>query len=120
MPCSCCKEALTFQEAKLIKEKPLTGGCAMPNEKDRDFKAVPATACWGIQDCKERFGLGTGKSGISAHLKPAPAKTKPAFFSAAAELYGEGGTRAAALGVRRVGRTHALGRQASRDGEVGS
>ncbi len=47
MPCQCCKGALIFQEAKLIKEK-LTGGSAMPNKKDRDFKTVPATACWGI------------------------------------------------------------------------
>jgi hypothetical protein len=38
----------------------------MPNEKDQDFKAVPATACWGIQNCKELFGLGTDKSAISA------------------------------------------------------
>ncbi len=78
MPCSCCKGALTFQEAKHIKEK-LTGGRAMPNEKDRDFKAVPATACWGIQNCKELFGLGTDKthkSAISAAFEAGTAENK--------------------------------------------
>ncbi len=33
IPCSCCKGALTSQEAKLVKEK-LTGGRAMPKLKD--------------------------------------------------------------------------------------
>ncbi len=36
--------ALKFDEARFVKEK-LTGGRAVPNPKDRDFKAVPATAC---------------------------------------------------------------------------
>jgi hypothetical protein len=65
MPCSCCKGALTFDEARLVKEK-LTGGRAMPNQKDRDFKAVPASACWGIENCKELFGLGSDKEALSA------------------------------------------------------
>ena len=60
MPCSCCKGALTFDEARLVKEK-LTGGGAVPDPKDRDFKAVPATACWGIENFKESFGLGSDK-----------------------------------------------------------
>ena len=30
MPCSCCKGALTFDEARFVKEK-LTGGRAVPN-----------------------------------------------------------------------------------------
>ena len=37
MPCSCCKGALTFDESRLVKEK-LTGGRAMPNQKDRDLR----------------------------------------------------------------------------------
>ena len=41
---SCSQGVLTFGEARFVKEK-LTGGCAVPNPKDRDFKAVPATAC---------------------------------------------------------------------------
>ena len=44
MPCSCCKGALTFDEALHVKEK-LTGGRVAPNPKDRDFKAVPAESC---------------------------------------------------------------------------
>jgi hypothetical protein len=65
MPCSCCKGALTVDEARFVKEK-LTGGRAMPNKKDRDFKAVPASACWGIENCKELFGLGSDKEALSA------------------------------------------------------
>jgi hypothetical protein len=64
MPCSCCKGALTFDEACLVKEK-LTCGLAMPNQKDRDFKAVPAAACWGIENCKNCFGLCTDKEAVS-------------------------------------------------------
>jgi hypothetical protein len=44
MPCSCCKGALTFDEARFVKEK-LTGAHAVPNTKKRNFEAVPATAC---------------------------------------------------------------------------
>jgi hypothetical protein len=65
MPCSCCKGALTFDEASHVKEK-LTGGRVMPNQKDRDFKAVPASACWGIEDYKELFGLGSDTEVLSA------------------------------------------------------
>ena len=65
MPCSCCKGALTFDEARLVKEK-LAGDRATPNTKDRDFRAVPATTCWGIENCKELFGLGNDKEAISA------------------------------------------------------
>ena len=65
MPCSCCKGALTFDEARLVKEK-LAGDRATPNTKDRDFRAVPATTCWGIENCKELFGLGNDKEAIFA------------------------------------------------------
>ena len=75
MPCSCCKGALTFDEARLVKEK-LTGGRAMPNQKDRDFKAVPASACWGIENCKELFGLGNDKEAISAAFEAGTDDTK--------------------------------------------
>jgi hypothetical protein len=43
MLCLCCKGALTFDEARFVKER-LTRGRAVQNPKDRDFKAVPATA----------------------------------------------------------------------------
>ena len=38
----------------------------MPNPKDRDFETVRATACWGIENCKERFGLGSENEALSA------------------------------------------------------
>ncbi len=38
----------------------------MPNTKTRKFEGVPATACWGIQNCKELFGLGSDKEALSA------------------------------------------------------
>ncbi len=36
MPCSSCKGALSFDEARLVKEK-LTGGSAIPNKKRTGF-----------------------------------------------------------------------------------
>ena len=65
MPCSCCKGALTFDEARFVKDK-LTRERAVPNTRARKFEAVPATACWGIENCKELFGLGSGKEAWSA------------------------------------------------------
>ncbi len=37
MPCSCCKGALTFEEARFVQEK-LTCGRAVPNTKKRNFE----------------------------------------------------------------------------------
>ena len=65
MPCSCCKGALTFEEAKVVKGK-LTGVCADPNTKPRRFDAVPATTCWGVENCRELFGLRSDKEALSA------------------------------------------------------
>jgi hypothetical protein len=65
MPCTCCKGALTFEEALLVKEM-LTGVRAKPNPKVLEFKSVPATICWGIENCKELFGLGNSKESITA------------------------------------------------------
>jgi len=56
---------LTFDEARFVKEK-LTDGRAVPNTKKRNFEGVPASACWGIENCKELFGLGNDKEAISA------------------------------------------------------
>jgi len=75
MPCSCCKGALTFEEARFVKEK-LTGARAKPNPKDREFKPVPATTCWGIENCKELFGLGNDKEAISAVFKAGTGENK--------------------------------------------
>ena len=38
----------------------------MPNPKPRKFEGVPATACHGIENFKETFGLGNDKEAISA------------------------------------------------------
>ena len=65
MPCSCCKGALTFDEARLVNER-LTAGRAVPNQKDRDFRGVPATTCCGIENLKDMFRLGNDKEALSA------------------------------------------------------
>jgi hypothetical protein len=75
MPCSGCKGALTFDEARFVKEK-LTGARAVPNTKKRNFEAVPATACWGIENCKELFGLGNDKEAISAAFEACTSDNK--------------------------------------------
>ena len=48
-----------------MKQK-LAGLRATPNQKDRDFRAVPAAACWGLENCKEFFGLSSDKEFTSA------------------------------------------------------
>ncbi len=73
MPCSCCKGALKLDEARFVKEK-LTGG--VPNTKTRKFEGVPATACWGIENCKELFGLGSDKEALSAAFKAGTSDNK--------------------------------------------
>jgi hypothetical protein len=75
MPCLCCKGALTFEEALFVKEK-LTGARARPNPKDLEFKPVPATTCWGIENCKELFGLGNDKEAISAAFEAGTSENK--------------------------------------------
>ena len=75
MPCSCCKGALTFDEVRFVKEK-LTSGRAVPNTKPRKFEGVPATACWGIENCKELFGLGSDKEALSAAFEAGTDDTK--------------------------------------------
>ncbi len=37
-----------------------------PNDKERNFKGIPASVCWEIENCKELFGLGNDKEAISA------------------------------------------------------
>jgi hypothetical protein len=64
MPCSCCNGALSFDEACHVKDK-LTCQRPVPNEKERTFKGVPASVCWGIENCKELFGLGSDKEALS-------------------------------------------------------
>ena len=71
MPCSCCKGALTFEEAKFVKGK-LTGVRADPNTKPRRFDAVPATTCWGVENCRELFGLRSDKEALSAAFEAGP------------------------------------------------
>ena len=64
MPCSCCKGALTFDEARFVKEK-LTGSRAEPNAKPRKFEGVPAPTCWGIENCTDLFKLKNDKEALS-------------------------------------------------------
>ncbi len=75
MPCSCCKGAITFDEARLVKEK-LTGGRAIPNQKNEIFRAVPAKACWGIENCEELFGLVNDKEALSGVFEAGTGDTK--------------------------------------------
>ena len=44
----------------------LTGVRADPNTKPRRFDAVPATTCWGVENCREFFGLRSDKEALSA------------------------------------------------------
>ncbi len=48
----------------------------MPNKKDWDFKAVPASACWGIENCKELFGLGSETEALPAAFEAGSADYK--------------------------------------------
>ena len=64
MPCSCCKGALTFNEAHFVKEQ-LTGVRAVPNPKPRKFENVPPTTCWGIENFKDLFGCANDKEALS-------------------------------------------------------
>jgi hypothetical protein len=75
----CCKGALLFDEARFVKEK-LTGARAEPSTKARKFEAVPATACWGIENCKELFGLGNDKEAISAASEARTGENKNNFL----------------------------------------
>ncbi len=61
-----------------MKEK-LTVGCAVPDlqdQKERDFRAVPARACWGIENCKELFGLVNDKEALSAAFEAGTSDNK--------------------------------------------
>jgi hypothetical protein len=67
MPCSCGKGALTFEEARHVKDK-LTGGRVNPGppQRARDFRGVQVTTCCGIENCREFFGLDNDKEALSA------------------------------------------------------
>jgi hypothetical protein len=79
MPCSCCKGALTFDEARFVKEK-LTDGRAEPNTKPRKFEGVPATTCWGIENYRELFGLRSDKDALSAAFEAGTDNNKRYFL----------------------------------------
>ena len=67
--CTCCKRALSFAEASRVKDK-ATSIRPGQAQKDRDFKNVPWTACQGIENWKELFGLQIDKAALSSdHLK---------------------------------------------------
>ncbi len=48
----------------------------MPNTKPRKFEGVPATACWGIENYKELFCLGSDKEALSAAFEAGTDDTK--------------------------------------------
>jgi hypothetical protein len=48
----------------------------VPNTKTRKFEGVPATACWGIENCKELFGLGSDKEAVSAAFEAGTSDNK--------------------------------------------
>jgi hypothetical protein len=48
----------------------------VPNTKPRKFEGVPATACWGIENCKELFGLGSDKEALSVAFEAGTDDTK--------------------------------------------
>ncbi len=50
--------------ARFVKAK-LTGARAVLNTKPRKFEGVPATACHGIENFRETFGLGNDKEALS-------------------------------------------------------
>ncbi len=54
----------------------LSCGRAVPNQKELDFRAVSATACWGIENCKELFGLVNDKEAISAAFEAGTGENK--------------------------------------------
>ena len=74
MPCTCCKGSFTFQEAHHVKQK-LASPRAAPNLKAREFKPVPAAACWGLENCKELFDLASDKESIWAAFEVNSSKT---------------------------------------------
>ncbi len=52
----------------------------MPNTKAIKFEAVPATACWGIENCKEFFFLAMTRKPFLLRLKLVPSTTKTTIF----------------------------------------
>ncbi len=61
-----------------MKQK-LASPRAAPKPKAREFKPVPAVACWGLENCKELFGLGSDKESFAAEFELDSSKT--IFFS---------------------------------------
>ncbi len=58
-----------------MKQK-LAGLSATLDQKPKEFKQVPAAACWGLEICKELFGLGSDKESISAIFEVNSSKTR--------------------------------------------
>ncbi len=62
----------------------------MPSEKDQDFKAVQATACWGIENYNLKEVLAQERvqyqQSLTVNFDTGTCKKKALFFSAAAEL----------------------------------
>ena len=84
-PCSCCKGALTFEEAQCVKGK-LTGVRSDANLKPRKFEGVPATTCWGIENCRELFGRRSDKEALSAAFESGPGDNNKNFLFGSSEM----------------------------------
>jgi hypothetical protein len=41
----------------------------MPNKNERDFREVSVTACWGVDNWKDLFGLARDKDAFSEVFK---------------------------------------------------
>ena len=65
MPCSCCKGSFTFEEVRHFKGK-LASQPIQPNMKERDFKRVPVTTCWGVENFSQLFGFHSDRDSLSA------------------------------------------------------
>ena len=63
--CTCCKGALTFEEAIHVKGN-VTRIRAGQATKDRDFNRISWKACQGIENWKDLLGLQNDKESISA------------------------------------------------------
>ena len=86
IPCSCCKGALTFDEARLVKEK-LTAGRAVPNQKNEILGLFLQEHAGVLKIARSFFFLSMTRKHYLQRLKQAPVTTSRICSLAAAESY---------------------------------
>ena len=68
--CSCCKGALTFEEARFVKTT-LSEVPEVHDTRTRTIQRIPANTAWGIDNgesaLKHTFGVGDGEDGSSTN-----------------------------------------------------